>query len=193
MVRVWDITLAGASEGFALQAHDGNVTRFHFTTDGSLLVTASSDGTAKVWEAATRELLLTVAGNGSVLSDAAISPDKKYLATSGHDNLAHIYELDLTPGAARAELRHTLAGHGPGEPIGGLLPGLSTVAFSPDGHRLVTGGTDGFAKIWEVETGRELTSLQAHPHGNAIIRLAVSPDNRYLVTGTEIRISPAVH
>jgi WD40 repeat protein len=161
------------------------VVRFYFTGDGSLMVTASSDTTAKIWEAATGELLLTVAGNGSRLSDVAISPDKKYLATSGYDNLAHIYELDLTPGAARAELRHTLAGHGPGEPIGGLFPGLSAVAFSPDGRRLVTGGTDGFAKIWEVEAGQELTSLQAHPDGNAIIRLAVSPDNRYLVTGTE--------
>jgi WD40 repeat protein/DNA-binding SARP family transcriptional activator/energy-coupling factor transporter ATP-binding protein EcfA2 len=185
IVRVWDITLAGASEGFALQAHDGNVGRFHFTPDGSLMVTASSDTTAKIWEAATGELLLTVAGSGSRLSDAAISPDKKYLATSGHDNLAHIYELTLTPGSAMAELRHTLAGHGPGEPIGGIFPGLSTVTFSPDGRRLVTGGTDGFAKIWEVESGRELNSLQAHPEGNAIIRLAVSPDNRYLVTGTE--------
>jgi WD40 repeat protein len=184
-VRIWDITIAGASEGFALQAHNAPIPRFHFTQDGSLLLTASSDTTAKLWETATGELLLTVTGNGSRLTEASISPDKKYLATAGADSLAHIYELDLTPGAARAELRHTLAGHGPGVPVGGLLPGLSNVTFSVDGSRLVTGGTDGFAKIWDVETGRELISLQGHPHGYPIIRLAVSPDNRYLVTGTE--------
>jgi WD40 repeat protein/DNA-binding SARP family transcriptional activator len=190
-VRVWDITLAGASEGFALQAHDGNVGRFHFTPDGSLMVTASSDSTAKVWSAATGELLLTIAGNGSLVMDAAFSPDKKYLATAGGDSLAHIYELDLTPGVARAELRHTLVGHGPGVPIGGLFPGISTVAFSIDGNRLITGGTDGFAKIWDVESGRELTSLQGHPQGNAITHLAVSQDNRYLVTSTDIKAENA--
>jgi WD40 repeat protein len=150
-------------------------------------VTASSDSTAKVWSAATGELLLTIAGNGSLVMDAAISPDKKYLATVGGDSLAHIYELDLTPGVARAELRHTLVGHGPGVPIGGLFPGISTVAFSIDGNRLITGGTDGFAKIWDVESGRELNSLQGHPQGNAITHLAVSQDNLYLVTSTDIK------
>jgi WD40 repeat protein len=173
-VRVWDITLAGASEGFALDAH-GMSTGFISRRTGACYGDSQLGYHRQVWEAATGELLLTVPGNGSWVMDAAISPDKKYLATSGGDSLAHIYELDLTPGAARAELRHTLAGHGPGVPIGALFPGLSTVAFSPDGSRLVTGGTDGFAKIWEVESGRELMSLQAHPQGNAIIHLAVSP------------------
>jgi WD40 repeat protein len=134
---------------------------------------------------------LTVPGNGIWVMDVAISPDKQYLATAGGDSLAHIYELDLTQGAARAELRHTLTGHGPGTPIGALFPGLSTVAFSPDGSRLVTGGTDGLVKFWEVDSGRELMSLQAHPHGNAISHLDFTPDNRYLITSTDIDIDGA--
>jgi WD40 repeat protein/DNA-binding SARP family transcriptional activator len=184
-VKVWDITLAGISEGFALEAHQNNVHHFGFTPDGRLLASASRDGTARVWDPNSGDLLVTVADSGSPLRGVAISPDGKYLATGGDDYKARIYKLEIEPREARAELLHVLNGHIQANPVGGLFPGLTAVAFSPDGSKLATGGVDGFAKVWQVESGQELLSVQGHPLGLGITNLAFSPDNRYLATTSD--------
>jgi len=36
------------------------------------------------------------------------------------------------------------------------------VAFSPDGQRLATGGTDRTVKIWDLTTGQEILTLKGH-------------------------------
>ena len=46
----------------------------------------------------------------------------------------------------------TLQGHGE----------LHSVAFSPDGRRIVAGGSVGIATVWDAETGREMLSLHSH-------------------------------
>jgi WD40 repeat protein len=89
--------------------------------------------------------------------------DGKYLATAGFDYAARVYELYITPGAARAELLHTLTGHSQAPPVGGLFPGVTTVAFNPDGSKPATGGADGYVKVWLVETGQELWSGKPIP------------------------------
>jgi WD40 repeat protein len=87
-------------------------------------------------------------------------------------------------GGARAELLHVLTGHIQAD-YRWTFPGLTAVAFSPDGHKLATGGVDGFAKVWQVESGQELLSVQGHPMGLGITNLAFSPDNRYLATTSD--------
>jgi WD40 repeat protein len=84
-VRIWDISLAGTSEGLALEAHNNEIFRFSLTSNGDLLATASRDGTAKVWNPFTGELLLTIADSGNELFGVALSMDGKYLATAGFD------------------------------------------------------------------------------------------------------------
>ncbi len=37
-------------------------------------------------------------------------------------------------------------------------PTIFSAAFSPDGSRLVTGGSDGRYRVWEAKTGAELFS-----------------------------------
>jgi WD40 repeat protein/ubiquitin-protein ligase len=56
----------------------------------------------------------------------------------------------------------------------------TTVVFSPDGRRAVSGGVDGNLKLWEVETGKE---LRAWPHGNCVNGLAFLPDGKHLLSG----------
>jgi hypothetical protein len=64
----------------------------------------------------------------------------------------------------------------------GPVPG---VAWSPDSSRLVTGGSDGTAKVWRIrETGvRELWSLPAQETTGWIGGVAFSPDGTRVMTG----------
>lgn len=39
---------------------------------------------------------------------------------------------------------------------------VSSVAFSPDGQRIVSGSDDNTIKLWDAQTGSELQSLQSH-------------------------------
>src|SRR4051812_39909795 len=39
---------------------------------------------------------------------------------------------------------------------------VNTVAFSPDGKILASGGGDNAVRLWDVETGREIKSLVGH-------------------------------
>jgi len=64
----------------------------------------------------------------------------------------------------------------------GHLAPVTSVAFSPDGQRIVTGSFDQTAKIWDVASGRDLLTLKGH---SAEIRsVAFSPDGQRIVTGS---------
>ena len=77
---------------------------------------------------------------------------------------------------------------------GGLTPGdpelvtefghasfVNKIAFSKDGKLLISGGQDQRARVWSVETGRELLKLEGHQA--SVSAVALTPDGKYAVTG----------
>ena len=54
-----------------------------------------------------------------------------------------------------------------------------TVAFSPDGRTLATGGADPLVHLWDVRTGKLLRELEQNV-GNAVWSLEFSPDGSVL-------------
>jgi WD40 repeat protein len=90
-----------------MSGHTGNVIRLAFSPDGTCLATASFDSTAKVWDAATGQELLTLFGNATNVSGVAFSPDGRRLITSGFDGTTRIYVLPIEELVALAQSRVT--------------------------------------------------------------------------------------
>lgn len=56
---------------------------------------------------------------------------------------------------------------------------IDAVAYSPDGRFVLTGSQE--ARLWEVDTGRELRRFEGHLYG--VRSVAFSPDGRQVLTG----------
>jgi WD40 repeat protein/DNA-binding SARP family transcriptional activator/type II secretory pathway predicted ATPase ExeA len=184
-VRIWDLTPAGASEWFAFAGHTDNAYRLALTRDGRYLATSSVDATVKVWDLVEMRELFAISGHGGVQFGVSFSPDGSRLATAGYDNVLRVWDLDLKAGEAASEPLLSLSGHAAAPKIGDMFPGLTSVVFSPDGAKLASGGVDGMARIWDVKTGQQLLSIQAHPNQRGVTRLAYSPDGHLLATASD--------
>ena len=64
----------------------------------------------------------------------------------------------------------------------GHTDAVTCVAFSPDGSRIVTGGRDRTARLWNVETGTVLRILQGHE--DEVLAVAFSGDGRGVFTAS---------
>jgi WD40 repeat protein/tRNA A-37 threonylcarbamoyl transferase component Bud32 len=64
----------------------------------------------------------------------------------------------------------------------GHKEGVTALAFAPDGQRLVTGVTDGTARVWDTTSGQELFCLRGHR--SEVTSVAYAPNGRWLVTGS---------
>jgi hypothetical protein len=60
---------------------------------------------------------------------------------------------------------------------------VTTLAYSPDGQRLITGGSDGTVAVWDSASGQQLSRLETT--NQPIRRVAVSPDGQRLVAVAE--------
>jgi len=58
--------------------------------------------------------------------------------------------------------------------------GLRSAAISPDGGRLIVAGDEGFARLWDVDTGEEIVSLAGHT--GSVRSSDFSPDGSLVVT-----------
>ncbi len=58
--------------------------------------------------------------------------------------------------------------------------GVTSLAFSPNGRIVVTGGADKTARLWDTSTGQELHLLAGH--GGRVFSVAFSPDGERVVT-----------
>ena len=58
---------------------------------------------------------------------------------------------------------------------------MTSVAFSPDASRAITGSRDDTSKLWELQGGKELMTLKGH--SQEVTTVAFSADGRYALTG----------
>ena len=156
----------------------GSVVRF--SGDGRVVTTCCSDGTARVWEAATGKLLHEFKALSTRFDSVALSRDGRLLALMGRaDQAIHLWDV-----AAPREL-HSFGGH---------RSGPLTVAFSRDGKTAFTASrdwkiglprdwADWSLRQWDPATGKELHVTRADL-GDLARGATFSADGRFLATFT---------
>jgi WD40 repeat protein len=146
-----------------------------FSPDGRTLAIAGTT-TLQLWNVAdrSRPTLLAVRNseNGDFGSKIAFSPDGRTLAT-GTGSVVTLWNVaDRVAPVRLAEL----AGH---------LSLVTTVAFSRDGHTLVSGSRDATAVLWDVTNRAEpLRVATLTGHGAAVESLTFGPDGHTLAAGS---------
>ncbi|WP_122671838.1 WD40 repeat domain-containing protein [Pseudomonas viridiflava] len=117
--------------------HDHLANQCAFNADGTLLVSASSDYTARVWEVPSLRLKAVLIGHEDDIEMAAFSPDGQTIATSSRDHTIRLFDT-------QGHTKHILRGHG---------ADVISVCWSADGRTLVSSSDDGSIRRWSAGTG----------------------------------------
>lgn len=151
---------------FTYRRHVDRISSVSWRPDGTLIVTGSYDGTARIWTTSSDEEVV-LRGHSDSVTSVAWSPDGRRILTGSWDNKAIVWDVET------ASIVKSLEGHS---------GWVSSVSWSPDGRFAATGSADMTARIWNVETGRSEQILKGH---TAWVRSAEwSPDGRRILTGS---------
>ncbi|MFC4908350.1 WD40 repeat domain-containing protein [Actinomadura gamaensis] len=153
-----------------LKGHGDVVRGLAWSPDGQKIVTASRDGTARIWDAATAACLTVLRGHGGSVEMAAWAPDSRRVATASRDDTVRVWNAET--GETRAVLREA-------------TDAVRAVAWSPDGCRIAAGSRDLVVRVWDADTYALVTELTGHT--DSVLDLAFSPDGVRLATGSHDR------
>jgi WD40 repeat protein len=161
--RVWDVDRA-CNAARPLAHARGWLTCVAFDRDGTRLVTAGADRTARLWHVATGAPIGPALDHDHEIIAAGFAPDGDRLVTVG----ARVATLwNARTGQRIRALEHR-------EPV-------SMAAFRPDGAALATAGREGDVKIWDLRDDRA-APLQVRAHAGAVTGVWFSPDGGGLLT-----------
>jgi WD40 repeat protein len=176
-VRLWD--LATGQQKAVFHGHSGLVYSVAFSGDGKTLASGGGDrlnpgapGEVRLWDVASGQQRALLRQHSGQVHSVAFSPDGKTLAAG-----SEIWD---------AQKRRTVGGEVRLWDVGtaqeqavleGLTNRVQSVAFSPDGKTLASGGNT-TVRLWDVDTGEQRALLQDEP--SPIFSVAFSPDGKTL-------------
>ncbi len=129
----------------------------------------SGDTKLRLWEVKTGRLLSSPIKLPAAIASVAFSPHDARRAVVGcGDGSIWLWDMENA-----GILRRFHDGHQKGY-------GISGVAFTPDGRRVVSTSFDKTMRVWDMESGKELRKCEGH--SDWIFGLAVCFDGRHVLT-----------
>jgi len=171
-LRLWDLNSGVTTRRFV--GHTKDVLSVAFSADNRQIVSGSRDKTIKLWNTL-GECKYTIEDSGHTewVSCVRFSPatQNPIIISGGWDKMVKVWNL------TNCKLRTNLHGH---------TGYINTVTVSPDGSLCASGGRDGTTRLWDLNEGKHLYSLEA---GDTIHSLVFSPTRYWLCAATNKGIS----
>ena len=182
-VKVWDV---GTRQ--LLRTYEKNLYAINavaFSPSGNEVAIGGKDyWSFKLVDAPSGRTIRKFEGHQGEIHAIAFSPDGSLLAAGDGHGLAKLWDV------ASGRLVRDLSGHG---------QAVRAVAFTPDGRQVLTAGFDTSVIVWDVATGdiarhltgspvwrmaQKLTGSGPQRHEDVFISLAISPDGKWLASGS---------
>jgi hypothetical protein len=131
-----------------------------FSPDGKKAVSASADGSLRLWDTKTGKEQRRFDGHSGRVWCVAFAPDGRRIASGGFDGSVRIW--DLVTGRETRRFSHN--------------DYVRSVAFSQDGRFVLSGGDDKMLRLWNLATGKEERGFKGHDH--FVWSVAISRDGK---------------
>ncbi|KIJ35557.1 hypothetical protein M422DRAFT_180537, partial [Sphaerobolus stellatus SS14] len=191
-IRIWNADTGELITG-PLEGHSRSVSSVSFSSNGQRIVSGSSDFTIRIWNADTGELITgPLEGHSSHVSSVSFSSNGQSIVSGSWDRTIRIWnadtgELITGPLEGHSGLNIRIWNADTGELITGPLEGhsgsVSSVTFSSDGQRIVSGSDDQTIRIWNADTG-ELIIGPLEGHSGSVSSVSFSSNGRRIVSGS---------
>lgn len=167
-VRVWGLPRklatpaavpVAAAEVRRYAGHEKGVLHARVAPDGKRAVSASLDGTVRLWDLTSGQEYGRLVGHTQPVTSAAWSADGGRILTGDRDGAVRLWDA-RTGRKLACCLGHT--------------GWVWDVALSADGRRALSGGGDGTVRLWDLASGQELCRLTGH--AKLVRRVALTPD-----------------
>jgi WD40 repeat protein len=192
----WEVATGTKLKSWELPTR-GGYAFFHLSTDSRFVFvsrTSPADSGVRVYDAETGEEQFRPRGHGGAVLNVAISPDGRTLASGSADRTARLWDLSRKDEGRRMKDESE---HGPRPASSFILhpssfpfrtlpdhtDSVCSLAFSPDGKLLASGGLDGLLLLWETASGQKVHELAGYSPRNSL--LAFSPDGTTVAAGGE--------
>jgi len=165
--RVWDIQ-TGLQIG-KFDQHESLVSAVAFPANEKWAISGGFDGAVVLWRITDGAEIRRWEGKAKYVTAIAVDPAGKTALIAADRNL---YLWDLTTG----ETLKTFTGH---------TATVTSVTFTDDGAKAISGGDDRTIRVWDVKDGKRLHTLEGHEA--AVRSVAAMPGGRWLISGSSDR------
>ena len=157
-LRLWDLATGQLVRAF--EGHTAAIKAVAFGKSADLLLSGSADHSVKLWNAKSGQLLATFQGHTSAVSTVAFAGE--LIVAGGADGTVKVWD-------AKGRLLRSIDTRD-------QALGVTSMAVSPDGSRVLTGNSESSVDIWQLSTGRRVRSVvKGDGRDPAIIAVGFSP------------------